>query len=66
MIKLTQKQKEHYLKNSDECPYCHSADITVDHPYFDINSCSRTIKCNEEDCNKKWVDVYELINIEEL
>ncbi|QCW20298.1 hypothetical protein [Flavobacterium phage FPSV-S29] len=66
MAKLTQEQKEHYLKNPDECPYCHSGDITADHPDFDTNSCSRTVKCNEEDCNKKWIDVYELKDIEKL
>lgn len=53
MSKLTKEQKDYYLKNPDECPHCHSVDITVEFPDFYIHSCIRNIKCNEENCNKK-------------
>ena len=64
--RLTQKEKEIYLKNPDQCPYCSSVDITGQYTDFDTISCSRLVECNEEDCGRKWVDVYELKNIEEI
>ena len=66
MKNLTKEEKNSYLANPDKCPYCKSSDITADHPDFDTNFCSRIVRCNEENCGKKWIDVYELKDIEEL
>jgi hypothetical protein len=63
---MTEEQKENYLKDPDQCPYCGSLDITAEEADFETTSCTREVRCNEEDCGKKWVDIYEIKDVQEL
>jgi len=50
-----------YLKNPNQCPFCHSDDITGHEADFsDIISC-RKISCNS--CNKTWQEEFTITSV---
>jgi len=64
-MKLTKVMKKEYIDHVGTiCPYCGSV-RTIDNVIRDNGSyCSRGVSC--VDCNKQWVDVYTLTDIEEV
>jgi len=53
-----------YLRDPERCPYCDSSNLTMNLMDIGIHKCSRPIQCL--DCNKKWKDIYELNQVEEI
>ena len=64
MDKLTITQKEQYLKNTFNCPFCNSADIRGIEFDADFNQAWRKIKCYS--CGKKWHEIFTITDIEEI
>ena len=48
------------------CPFCESEDITHTGEYKggDMGSGDQPCKCNS--CNKRWYDIYQIVDIEEI
>jgi C4-type Zn-finger protein len=66
-MKLTQEQKEKYLKSPNHCPVCNSDQIIADYfvsDDFDGNSVTQEVKCDE--CAAEWRDVYALTSVEDV
>ena len=55
--------KEKYLKDFSECPYCGSGEL--DHGDFDAHGrfISQRVTCL--DCDKVWNDIYKLTDVSE-
>lgn len=62
-IKLTDEQKKDYLENPNECPFCHSGNITASQPEYECLQMWQKVEC--ESCNAQWRDVYKLAFIED-
>jgi len=58
---LSAEQKAKYLEAPYTCPYCGSSQIGADH--FDGEGSSQ--RCDCDDCNKSWRDIYKLVDIAE-
>ena len=57
--------KEKYLKSNREiCPYCLSVNIIGYQIVYGNETILQKIGC--VNCNKQWVEVYKLTNIEEV
>ena len=63
MKKLTEKQKDTYLKNPVLCPYCKRHNITGIDIDYGYNEVWRTITCNS--CKKSWIEIFTITDIEE-
>lgn len=62
---LTKKQKKKYMiNNGNICPFCESEEISADHADFDDCWVWRKVECNQ--CKKQWVDIYKLVDIEDV
>ena len=64
--KLTKDQKKAYIKSrGTRCPYCKSENISANENIQgddDYGKC--TIICKA--CNAEWVDIYQLVDIENV
>lgn len=54
---LTQK----YLKNSNECPFCGSSEISANHGDFEWDMATRDVQC--QCCGKIWTEVYKMYDV---
>jgi transcription elongation factor Elf1 len=61
---LTKEQIDKYLEDSSVCPYCGDGDITGGSVDVDTGGAGQKISCNN--CDKQWVDCYDLTGIIEL
>ena len=59
--KLTDLQKQQYLRNPNECPYCMSENISSGD--FEHETNSIVIECRS--CKSEWIECFNLIDIEE-
>ena len=57
---LAKEQKQEYLKNPVNCPYCGSDDIEADCLEDDEY---RGVLCHV--CGSHWIEVFKLVDIEE-
>jgi predicted Zn-ribbon and HTH transcriptional regulator len=64
--------KEKYLKNPSQCPFCDGTDVvSVGTKYygegdFVSNPPQISVPMNCENCGKDWFDIYQLIDIDPL
>lgn len=63
-MKLTQKQKDAYLKNPARCPHCHSTDIEGGAVEVDAGGAWQDIDCNA--CGESWQNIYKLVDVEPI
>ena len=62
MAKLTDNQREHYLKMRGlACPFCGSTDIVGEEITVDEGKAYQTISC--ADCEQVWTDGYTLTEV---
>jgi hypothetical protein len=52
---------QEYLKAPDECPYCHSSDISAEEADFSDNIAFRYIEC--DDCGKHWQEEFTITGV---
>lgn len=64
MKKLTDEQKEAYLKDNLKCPHCRSEQIEGGPTMVEGNEAWQKMGCNE--CQKSWQDIYTLSDIEDI
>lgn len=64
MSKLTEEEKQAYLKSDNGCPKCQSKDIEGGSFDFDGNEVWSEIRCLK--CNFEWRDIYRLVEVEEI
>ncbi len=62
--KLTARRKQAYLRHGSCCPYCGSDSITGGSVDIEGSGASQELSCAE--CEKRWRDVYRLVNVEEI
>jgi len=55
--------KEKYLKNPGNCPYCGSEDIVGESIEIEGATSKQKVSCS--DCYKEWNDIYTLSDVEE-
>ena len=61
---MTNEQRLKYLKERGvRCPYCESKDISAGEMNADGDAICVEVKCNNEECNQEWVDVYSLTDV---
>lgn len=56
--------KEKYLKNPNECPFCGSNKINGTGSIEGDNFSEYDCEC--QDCKKKWTEFYSLVDIKEI
>ena len=58
-------RKKYVEENPFQCPFCGSANITTtgDIEGDGLSSAWQSVVCN--DCQKRWTDVYKLVDVEE-
>lgn len=63
MNNLTPEQRDAYIKEPYNCPYCHEGPDCLQGKAFDHESGSvyQAMKCNA--CDRTWTDVYNLTTI---
>jgi formate dehydrogenase maturation protein FdhE len=63
---MTKQQKQNYLKNPDQCPFCGTEAITsIGNDFeFAYNQGWQTITCN--DCHHMWREIFTLTDVEEI
>jgi transposase-like protein len=65
MAKLTQAQREEYVKHGGiSCPFCKSPDIEGSELTVDSGFCFQEIACLE--CSEAWTDEYVLTGVSEI
>jgi hypothetical protein len=61
---MNKKQIEAYIKDPNHCPFCNSEDIKAGDYDFDGRQGWIEVSCNF--CGKKWRDIYQLKEVEEI
>jgi hypothetical protein len=61
--KLSDEAKLAYLKHPNHCPYCGSTEIESDSVNYG-DMMTGNVLCLK--CNKNWIDVYSVTDIEEV
>jgi len=64
---LTKKQIKDYLRHCASCPHCGSDDIeadNIDSDNCDLRFASSITRCNV--CKETWMDIYQIVNVQEL
>jgi len=64
MASMSQKAKKDYLKSPYHCPYCNGTDLDDGERVHWDEPVTAEIKCAT--CNKRWRDVLEVSDIEEI
>lgn len=62
--KLTAAQKRKYLRRGECCPYCKSESITGESLDIEGKHASQKVSC--QDCEREWLDIYRLADVEEI
>ena len=60
---LTPEAIAKYVKHPYNCPYCNYDAIEVVNHDFEMDIASRKCKCMS--CNMRWIEVFQLTDIEE-
>lgn len=63
-MSLTKKEKVQYILSPDRCPFCRSELIYVIESNFESDTASRNCACQA--CGRSWVEVFKLVDIEEV
>ena len=63
-IIMTEQDKKDYLENPFHCPFCKKGNIDADHIETTYNGAYQSVRC--PDCKKRWNDMYELTDMEEI
>ncbi len=58
---ITALQKAKYLGNPCRCPYCDSDDVCP--TGVDVESLAQLVVC--PDCQRQWIEIYTLTDLEE-
>jgi hypothetical protein len=62
---MTKKEKQTYLRADGVfCPFCKSLDIEGGSVEINSGTASQEIHCLN--CDKKWADLYHLVDVEEI
>ena len=62
---LTSMKKEEYVRNGGtKCPFCFKKNIEGGHIEVDAGEAFQEVQCH--DCEKRWRDIYTLIDLEEI
>ena len=62
-IILTEEQKKAYIEgNQCICPVCKCDDIEGSSVNIDSGGAWQSVSCNN--CNREWVDIYKLVDVE--
>lgn len=60
---FTKKEIKAYLANTSRCPRCGEHTIKIEEPFTE-ESMSAEVYCDNDECDIKFHEVYELVTIE--
>jgi len=58
-----EKRKKYLEKKGVICPYCESDHISANRYEIGIDNENVFVVCSCESCDKKWKDVYEMVDV---